>query len=92
MLKAGDRAWGTGGSAEQNVCHNPLEKRMHGHGPWVHGGAQLVFRDTCEQGCVACPRALIFWFTCTWREGRAVGREVRLLIEAQLMGDARARG
>lgn len=46
----------------------------------------------CEQGCVACPRALVYWFTCTWREGRAVGREVRLLIEEQLMVDARGRG
>ena len=46
----------------------------------------------CEQGCVACPRALVYWFTCTWREGRAVGREVRLLIEEQLMVDARGQG
>lgn len=96
MLKAGDHSWGKGGSIEQNVCHNPLEKRnrgwTHSHGPRVHGGAQLVFRDTREQGCVACPRAPVYWFTCTWREGRAVGREVRLLIEEQLMVDARGRG
>lgn len=77
MLKAGDRAWGTGGSAEQNVCHSPLEKRMPAMDPGSTE-AQLVFRDTREQGCVACPRALVYLFTCMWREGRAVGREVGL--------------
>lgn len=53
-------------------------------------GLSSSFQDTREQGCVACPRALVYLFTYVERR-RAVGREVRL-IEAQLMGDARARG
>lgn len=96
MLQAGDHSWGKGGSIEQKVCHSTLEKRnrgwTHGHGPRVHRRGKLVYRDTREQGRVACPRALVYWFTCTWRKGRAVGREVRLLIEEQLMGEARGQG
>ena len=96
MLQVGGHSWGKGGSVEQNVCHSPLQKRnrgcMHGHGPRVHGWGQLVYRDSREPGCVACPRALVYWFTCVWRKGRAVGREVRLLIEEQLTGEARGQG
>lgn len=57
--------------------------------PGFHGGwRQLIYRGAAtEQGCVACPRSLR-----TWKNGRAVGRESRILFKEWLMCDARVSG